>query len=206
MTEKQASVVEQIVNRSRFAGVVPLACALTGGDVPNLYRCVLRPLARAGYIRVVTIFARRRLDFTGPVIDWQPGQPEPNFGRAAYQIDKAWSGQAPQQLRACMATAKAAALYGAPRYGCKNPMQVSHDYGLSLLYEWYLRNRPDEARWWVGENMLELVAGEKCPDALLIRDGKILQAVELGGFRYGLERLAALYRHCRERLVPLVVY
>jgi hypothetical protein len=105
-----------------------------------------------------------------------------------------------------VATAKAAALYGAPHYGFKNAAQCSHDYACSELYEWYLLNRPEEARWWVGENRLETVPGEKCPDALLIRDGKVIQAIDVGGFRYGPLRLRALYLHCRERLLPLAIY
>jgi hypothetical protein len=199
-------VLDCVVKKTRVASQKHWACALTGGDVANLVRCVLRPLTEAGLLKTAVCFARPWNNFETPILTWNPGDPEPDFGKAAYQIERHWHGSAPRAIRACTATRKAAALFGATRFGCKNVLQSSHDLAVSSVYQSYRRLRPREAALWVGENMLETRPGEKCPDALLVQDHKTIQAIEIGGVRYSRTKIAAFHVFCRERELPYVLF
>lgn len=165
------------------------------GRRPALRR--LARLMRAGLIRRFRVHARPPLALWQPVLCWRPGEPRPDFRRAAAACRRRW-GQAPRPTTVYVATRRCANLLGGVAGGkVRTPLQASHDLGVAAVYLRYLADRPAEAAAWTGEDYAGRAGrGQKKPDAVVLDPAAgVRRAVEFGA-GYPPERLAAFHRHC----------
>jgi hypothetical protein len=168
----------------------------------------LAALVQAGLLVRVFVQARPLPPITGPVLSWQPGLPEPDFGPVAWKLEKRWTA-GPRETAAYLATRKCANLFGGKARGIlKYPHQATHDLGVAAIYLYLLRQRPEAAKAWIGEDMLAPErSGEKLPDAVLASDPgqRPWLVLEFGG-AYDINRLRTFHQDCAERKLPYELY
>jgi hypothetical protein len=125
-----------------------------------------------------------------PAIRWRVGEPEPDFGPAAYRIRRRWELSIPRPVILWAATPRAERLVGG-RAPHLRPGQLQHDAHVSLVYfSHYL----GDSRW-IGEDAAEPDGRSgKRPDAVLAdADGAPERLIEFGG-SYPAERLVEFHR------------
>lgn len=157
----------------------------------------LQHLVEAGLLEQVEVLAEPLLALKSPVFCWQPDEPEPDCDAIGYALQSRWT-QAPRHTTIYVATKKAINEYGGRgRGGLRRRLQATHDLHLSAVYLHYLRDDPDAAAAWVGEDMLGKAGHHvKDPDAIVLDpEGRPEKIVEFGG-RYDARRVRDFHDHC----------
>lgn len=211
MTARTLELLDVLARRVRLLTLRQLAELLS--DVskttpsPRDVRRWVQRLSGQGLIQVVSLIARLPAPSELPVIVWSPGESKPDFGRAAYRLQRRWK-QPPRDLTCVAATARTHHLYGTRSKGLTHPLQASHDLGLSGVYLHFRTLAPGFARAWFGEDALPITArrGARRPDAALCGpDGRLLLAVEFGG-AYPPDRLRSFHAACARSDTPYQVW
>ena len=161
-------------------------------------------LEDAGLIACRRATARPLPAISGPLFSWRPGLPPPAYGPLAWKLQSRWTEPA-KRIPVFVATRRGANQFGGRSRGViKQDFQVTHDLGVAQMYLERLRNASEEARHWVGEDVLRATRRrEKIPDAVLSKDhGKtIYRILEFGG-AYDAARLQRFHRDCSHREIP----
>jgi hypothetical protein len=190
-----------------FAQLAEMWWSLTETGKANA-RERLQRLVKASLLRRLRVQARPLPKLERPVLAWKPTEPEPDFGPAAWQLQKRWT-VGPRQTTVYLATAKAANQFGGRLRGVlRRDFQATHDLGVSAMYLHLLQNDPAAAKEWIGEDVLSpLRRGEKLPDAVLARapDCRPRQVLEFGG-AYDVFRLRRFHDDCESRNLPYQVW
>lgn len=167
----------------------------------NGKKCVrrIRLLEKCGLVKCVRLFG------TGPfcpmhcLAQWRPGQPAPHFKRVLRAASRYWDGRI-ECVNAVTITSEGAARFGGyAKPPC--PSEGSHDLRVAEVFLTYETERPSEARYWVGEQLLTpQVVGttDYVPDALVRRPG-LPVAIEVIGESYGVSKLEKIHAHCADR-------
>ena len=144
------------------------------------------------------------LPLSAPVVAWNPGDGDPDFGAVAYQFESRWTTPF-RTVTAYVASEQTASQRGGFGGGLKQREHATHDLHVAELYLRLFRDHPALAEGWAGEDArkaqgLELF--EKLPDAVIFDSkGTARLAIEFGG-RYPPERVAEFHEHCKERRLP----
>lgn len=211
MTPREADVLDTLTRRVRLLTLEQLGELLRTADGRPVglreARRLVDSLAARGLVRAVSLVARPPLPIRAPEIVWSPGDPTPDFERAAYRLQRRW--KCPPRSQACVvATGRAHNLHGTRPRCLKQPLQASHDLGLANVYLRYRDLSPSLAATWRHEDALQAAAskGGRLPDAALCApDGKVFLALEFGG-AYKSERLLSLHRSCASSDTPYQVW
>jgi len=138
-----------------------------------------------------------------PVLKWELGHPDPDFRQVSAKLKGRWT-KAPRSMQTYIPTRKTIHQFGGPGQS-KLPIlgQQGHDLHLSQVYLWFLENRPDEAKRWMGEEVYRTErVGEKLPDAMILdEDGNPQLVIEFGG-SYDPLRVKAFHTDCKQRNLP----
>jgi hypothetical protein len=168
----------------------------------------LAKLTGADLLRRLSAMAIPIPDLPAPMARWRPGEPEPDFGAAAWKLQKRWK-EPPQKTTIYIATARAAGIYGGRARGqLKRQLQATHDLGVASLYLRLLRHDPAAANSWVGEDMLRLYRlGQKIPDAALADSAASTPnlILEFGG-AYDVRRLRRFHEDCLKKTTPYEIW
>lgn len=205
LTERDKSILQTLTFKTRLITVEQAATvwwehASVG---PILARRRLKILLDQGLLTMRTLPAYPMLPLSAPVLYWTPGDPDPDADAIAYRLTARWTAEY-QPTPVYLASRRTAHLLGSLTRGTiRHPDQITHDLHVSAVYFTFLRNQPDLARRWVGE---EEYAPErehqKLPDAV-IKDaqGQVELVVEFGG-KYDALRYRAFHRDCKRRALP----
>ena len=169
-------------------------------DAPRLARRRLSRLEDVGLLERREVRSRPLLELVEPVSSWQPGAPKPDLGAASWKLRTRWT-EAPRATPVYVATRRALNELGGRGGRLPTLGQETHDLHTSELYLRLLREQPERAARWVGEERLKAQRGrgEKVPDGLILDElGEPELAVEFAG-AYPKRRLEDFHRDAEER-------
>lgn len=205
LTERDEAILRTLACKVRYLTLQQVAATWWRSALHRalIARRRLRLLREKGLLEEVTLPAHPMLPLAEPIVRWRVGDEDPPFDQVAYRLQQRWAAQY-RPTRIFFATARAARHFGAVNRGrILHPDQITHDLHVSALYLKLLKEAPELAAHWVGEDeFAKEREGEKLPDAVL-RDGKGPPAfvVEFGG-RYDASRLRDFHEDCRKRMLP----
>lgn len=161
----------------------------------------LAPLVQAGLLDEREVLAHPLLDLAAPVFAWSPGEAAPDVEAISYRLKSRWTA-APRRTPVFIATKRTLAELGGA--GGKLPIlgQETHDLHTASIYLRRLRECPEEAEAWVGEDVFAPQRrGQKLPDAVLLGPGgEVTLAIEFAG-SYGPDRVAHFHDDCARRAI-----
>ncbi|TWU44918.1 hypothetical protein Q31b_00890 [Novipirellula aureliae] len=139
-----------------------------------------------------------------PVIAWSPGDMDPDFGAAAWILQSRWK-EGSKTTTVYTATKKATRLFGGKSHKkLKSTPQATHDLGVSQIYLGLLQTNSENAKRWIGEDILAPYRiRQKLPDAV-IADAPNTNpdlVLEFGG-SYNRPRVQAFHKDCKDRNLP----
>lgn len=135
-----------------------------------------------------------------PLLDWRPGDDEPNFHRVAWQNQKRWS--VPLQRTTCIApTKKAHGLFGGSPRRIRS-RELEHDLLLTDVFLSLRETSPELATHWRHEDeMKSLGLHAKRPDAI-IDAGEHIIIIDVLGRGYDASKIEQIWRcHQASRLL-----
>ncbi len=202
LTRRDHVILFALVLQVRLFSQRQLADHFWGGSLANARRR-MKWLAANGLVKRLMVQARILSSLTEPILTWKPGSPAPNFGAAAHSCQQRWKGRPSQSCVVWIATDKAAKLLGGTRRGeLKNPVQASHDLGVSSVWLRYRETDHAFANAWRGEDFLAHTRqGQKLPDAFILDQGQVTWVIEFGG-GYEAARVQDFHEDCSVRALP----
>jgi len=168
----------------------------------------LKVLAEANLVEVHRAPAHPEIELRNPVIDWRPGDPEPDFGSCSYKIQSRWN-QHPVMTTCISATRKAMNNFGG--HGGRAPRQIerTHDIHLAAVYLFYRHRHPEVLPGWVFEERVKQERRrekfERLPDVMLRPGSGPERVIEFGG-AYSKAKLILFHRYCNEKNFPYEVW
>jgi len=202
-TDRDHDILDALARRSRIMSLAQIAGFWwSGGATPEKHaRNRLQELQGAGFLDSEPAISVPIISLPGPVFVWSPGQPDPD----AYAVSKAlisrWPMVDPVPVLLYFATETTHNQYG----GARTPRRpkadhVCHDLHVAELYLKFRRERPEDAKRWIGEDARRK-SGRwlKDPDAILDFGSEASpHVVEFGG-RYNAKEVAEKHRDCAKR-------
>lgn len=189
----------------RLLGQRQLADAFWGDDIANARRR-LRKYVEMGWIERHTLLARPLPEMLAPVVQWQPGQAEPDAGEVSFRLQSRWRYAA---LRSTVVYTPTKALVEHFGGSLKRPLaaQASHDLGVAAIWLWYCQNRSEYVQAWLGEDSLQdFTRGDSVPDAVLKDDRRQAMVwIEFGG-DYSAQRIRAFHDSAAGQSVPYQIW
>ena len=180
-----------------------LAEAFWNGDIANTRRR-LRRLDQVGLIERKRTLTRPLPEMLAPVTQWQPGEPEPDAGATAFQLQRRWRFQSLRSTVIVVPTQRTIDHFGG-RANASITAQLSHDLGVAAIWLWFQVHQPNQAQCWRGENWLDDTGSAK-PDAVLLDEQEQpTQWIEFGG-DYSAERIAALHDAAAQQRLPYQIW
>ncbi|HWL93116.1 MAG TPA: hypothetical protein VNT79_06250 [Phycisphaerae bacterium] len=198
LTARDEQIFWTLTHRLRLLSVRQVARTWWKTNHPASAVSRLRQLADAGLVEVENVMAHPEVQLAAPVLAWQPGDDEPDFGAVAYRLKSRWT-KAPIPTPLVHATRAAVGMFGGYTGGRgPRPSEATHDLHLAQVFLSLQAGDPQLAKRWVSEN--ELYAdgrgrNERLPDALIRgrRAGEPPRIVEFGG-SYSKAKLADFHR------------
>ncbi len=166
----------------------------------------LQKFQHAGLVEQHIVNAHPLLPATRPLFAWRPGTPEPDCERVAERCRVRWN-RPRRPLAVCVASRKAAGMFGSSGRGLPPNEHRDHDLRLASVYVSYRQHRRQLARLWVGEHGLPKAGYRiKDPDAFLVEsDGTVRRVIESAG-RYSARQVESFHEHCVEHELPYVLW
>ncbi len=203
VSRRNAQIFDALTLRIRLLSLDQIASTwwdTTSHPVRNARRHLNR-LCVAGRLKCRTIPTYPMIDLAEPIFSWRPGDPQPTdaeLGAIAYRLQSRWPDTPQRPTVIYTATPSMANRLGGFDGRIQHRHQVTHDLHLTELYLRLLREEPDRARRWAGEELAKPTQGhgEKLPDAFLCDDnGRPVHVIEFGG-RYPKHRVRDFHEYC----------
>lgn len=147
-----------------------------------------------GLLTISTVMAHPEIPLVEPIIEWRPGDPEPNFHAACWRLQSRWT-EPVQKKTIIAATRQAKALTGGPVGGRPTrAREVTHDLHVTQLFLNFREQDPEIATRWVLEDALynesHTSFDSKLPDAVIRGTPDLV--IEFGG-SYAAKKLACIH-------------
>ena len=207
LKRRDHELLQALAHKVRLFSLRQIAEHWWSDEIANARRR-LRTLARAQLVLPITVAARTLPPIEAPFVVWKPGQPVPDFGRIAYQLQSRWQRRAVRSVTAYIATQHAVQLYGGKARGeLKHPLQATHDLGVAAVWLRLHAHAPEWAAAWRGEDLLAHTRrGEKLPDGFIVNDaGATTWVIEFGG-AYDRARVLDFHADCASRNLPYQIW
>lgn len=203
LTERDQEILQALALKVRLFSQRQVARHWWGGDLANARRRLKR-MAQVGLVTRLTVPVRSLPVLESPLIHWQPGQPEPDFGSVAHRCQARWRLRAVHPCTVWIATERGAQFYGAVRRGeLKQPTQATHDLGVAAVWMRLNEIAPQWADAWRGEDLFAQTRhGQKLPDAFIVDPQEQTQCVIEFGGGYDMARVAEFHADCAQRNLP----
>jgi len=152
--------------------------------------------------------AHPEIELINPVIDWRPGDPDPDFGPSSYKLQARWN-QHPVMTVCVSATRIAMNRFGG--HGGRPPREIerTHDIHMAAVYLLYRSRSPEIMSGWIFEERLKQERRrekfERLPDVILRPEGGPERVIEFGG-AYSKAKLTLFHAYCNEKSLPYEVW
>ena len=158
-------------------------------------RTAIDRLKRRGLVETLTAMVHPEPMLEGPILDWRPEGPLPNFDRIAWKLQSRWT-EPLVRTTVAWATTKAKQLHGALGRG-RGPRakEIAHDIGVSQTYFHLCRHHPELAQHWIGEDELRAKGRtDDIPDAILALPKGQHISIDFGG-TYSARKLRTIHQN-----------
>lgn len=203
LTERDDEMLQALSLRVKFFSQRQLSDHWFEGDATNTRRR-MNQLQTVGMVERVSLRARSLPPLTQPLIAWQPGQADPDYGSVAHACSSRWRKRHVQSCTAYIATQAASQRYGGRMRGeVKREMQATHDLGVAQIWLQLDLQSPQLADAWCGEDLMAHTRkGQKLPDGFIVdAQGATLCVIEFGG-SYDQPRIREFHEDCAQRALP----
>lgn len=152
--------------------------------------------------------AHPEIELTAPVIDWAPGDADPDFGPYSYKLQARWN-QHPVMTVCVSATKTAMNRFGG--HGGRPPREIerTHDIHMAAVYLLYRSRSPELLSEWIFEERIKQERKrekfERLPDVILRSSSGAERVVEFGGV-YSKAKLMLFHGYCNEKKLPYEVW
>lgn len=159
-------------------------------------------LAKSGWIQQHTVNVHPPLATLRPLFAWKPGAEDPDAERIACESRARWF-QPARPTEVCVASPRAAGLFGSTARGLPSLEHRDHDLRLAAVYVHYRHALPRLATLWVGQSARPKAGYRlKDPDALLRHDkGRIRRAIQVAG-RWNAAQIESFHEYCVDSDLP----
>jgi hypothetical protein len=206
-TPRDLQILDGLLRAARVFSLRQVSDHWWNGDFANARRR-LKQLAQDELLQPITLAARPLPPLESPVVSWQPGREEPDFGAVSYQLTSRWQGRAVRTMAGFLATEKAGQILGGKgRSALPHPLQATHDLGVAAIWLHFRLRVPTWAAAWRGEDLMAgSQSGQKLPDAFLV-DGndRTFGVIEFGG-SYDIHRVRDFHQHCFSHSLPYQIW
>lgn len=202
---QDTEVLEALTHHVRFLSGEQIARTWWPG-APHRARPRLRRLAEEGWLRIQPALLPAELPLARPLAVWAPGDAPPHFGKMAHAAQQRGKGER-HATELYAATTRAVAVLGG-RAGAFKPDSLFHDLNVGALFVRLLRQAPEEAENWVGEDALvPEKGGDVCADVEFHdRNGRAYCVLEFAGTSYKAERFERLHDDAAFRALPYATF
>ena len=199
MTDRDRVILDALGLKVRLFSQRQLADHFWAGSLANARRR-MKWLAANGLVIRFEVQVRILVAPVTPLVVWKPGDPAPDFGAVAHQCQQRLKRRPLQSCVVWIASEKTAQMFGGTGRGdLKNPIQATHDLGVSAVWLRTRETNVDFAQAWKGEDsMAQTRRGQKRPDAFIVDHGIVTWVIEFGG-GYDADRVMAFHEDCAER-------
>jgi hypothetical protein len=172
---------------------------LTTLQIARTWRAMVSRLPRLeseGLLQSFVTVAHPELPLIGPVVQWRPGDPSPDFGSASYLLQSRWAKPA-TPIKCFIAGRAAGCMFGGHGGRYPRESEESHDIHLAAVFLRFRKLEPALVESWVHEEELRRDRKDrrgKVPDAMV---GKH-RVIECGG-AYKTKKLIGFHRFCEAR-------
>ncbi|MBX3412408.1 MAG: hypothetical protein KF708_06955 [Pirellulales bacterium] len=205
ITQRDGEILEVLARRVRLMSACQAASVWwpdqAAGSV-NAFRRLRRLVSQHALLEF-HVLAQPLLPLHGPLYQWRPEQPPPDFLAIERLLRVRWHAAATRMTVFVASPATLLSTGVQHRPPIKNHCQVTHDLHVTQVYLRYRLDHPELASGWLGEDELAPSRRDQIlPDAV-IADGKgdPCWAVEFGG-KYRAERLERFHVDCEARRLP----
>ena len=169
-------------------------------------RRLLHGLEDADLIRRLMVLARPAPVIERPLAVWQVGEPSPDCHAIQYQAEQR-NLRPVETVTVFLGTRRLANALGGTCGHKLNHHSLTHDLGVTAVYQHYWKTAPELALAWQGEDIIAPSRhGQKLPDAMLFnRSGEPMMAIEFIG-DYPVERVISFHNDAVSRGIPYEVY
>lgn len=187
-----------LTHRLRLLSVPQIARTWGIGTSESAAPFRVRQLAAAGLIEMKPTMVHPELELIGPVLNWRPGDAEPDFGAVAYRLQSRWKETAVSVVLV-HATRIAVQMFGGFTGGRgPRPSEATHDLHLAHVFLRLQGTDPKLARRWCSESELYAEGrgrNERLPDAVIRGRAGVppIRIIEFGG-AYAKAKLADFHR------------
>ena len=205
LTARDQEIIRALTRRVRIM-TLELVCSTWWQQTDaaqSTARRRMTQLVEADWVGCRRVPTRPLLNLSEPVWTWRPGATAPDPHAISWRLQRRWTQPARQRV-VYFATRRANERFGgAARGRIKNLSQVTHDLHVTLVYLNLLRQTPELALCWIGEDELAPERRHaKLPDAVLRdRQGHVFRVIEFGG-AYSARRVLSFHNDCAQRGLP----
>jgi len=159
----------------------------------------LSSLVKSGYLKCLYVNAQPIIEINGPVFTWLP---QGNTSPDAIYLSKKFKNRLsspPQITPVYILSRKCANLIGGIGGKLINPLHATHDLHVSEVYIFLLKNDPDSAYAWIGEDFFKKRGKDLVdPDAIIQSTTNQAQEifVEFCG-KYDAKRILHFHNDCQ---------
>ena len=171
----------------------------------------LAQLVSAGWVDAEAHAVRELPLLDEPLLECDPGGPEPDYGHWAYIARNRYRGTRTRRRCVYYASQRCYRAFGVSKRSKIKPHHVNHDLGVTACYFKLLGGDPSIRHSWRHEDHYVSASkwGQKVPDVLLVNPetNEPTKGIDFIGATYSATRLRELSREILEsRKIPLVFY
>ena len=204
LSERDIDIIRTLTTRVRLLTAAQVADCWWLGTRAGQDQAArrLRELCALQLLEERPILAEPLLELAAPILNWGPGDEEPDHHAIAWRLQRRWV-EATRETLVFIATSFAADTLGGVAARLPTLGQETHDLHVSEVYLRMRRERPELAAHWLGEEIVRPTRiHEKLPDALIVdAQGNPARVIEFGG-RYDHKRVCAFHQDCAFRGLP----
>lgn len=185
LTKTDQAILAVLAFKVRTASIGQVAEHWVSGSVAYAARR-LSMLEQEELVAIYTLLAAEPEPPAEALAVWSSGEPLPDFGHLAYQLNTRWADLDARVTKCVIATKRYGRSVGGQGGRTSRPSEGTHDLALAGLF---LRQRENRRRQWKPEGG-KAVQGVKKPDSVLT--GWQVVAIEQGGSSYTKGKLVAV--------------
>ena len=205
LTQRDTTILKALCRQVRLFGQRQLAETFWQDDIANTRRR-MRGLADADLVVRQRVLAQPLPDLLSPVAVWRPDCRQPDSGKVAFRLQSRWRHRCLRSTVVYTPTSRTIDHFGGSHHQTLSA-QVTHDLGVTAMWQWYFLYKPQLLQHWVGEDIVAAdFQSESLPDAVLnAPNGEPALLLEFGG-QYSRERIEAFHAMASSRQLPYQIW